>query len=57
MLTREEQEAVMQDVAAIRKQALRLQVQVDRKMTDPKRMRELMQIAEDKLRERLKEIG
>lgn len=57
MLTREEQEAVMQDVVALRKQALRLQVQVDRKMTDPKRMRELMQIAEDKLRERLKEIG
>ncbi len=57
MLTREEQEAVMQDVLALRKQALRLQVQVKRKMTDPKRMRELMQIAEDKLRERLKEIG
>lgn len=57
MLTREEQEAVMQDVVALRKQALRLQVQVDRKMTDPKRMRVLMQIAEDKLRERLKEIG
>lgn len=57
MLTREEQESVMNRVRVIRTESVRLRRMVDRKEMDDKRYRELIQRAEDGLRDLLKELG
>lgn len=57
MLTREEQESVMARVRIIRTESVRLRRMVDRKEMDDRRYRELIQRAEDGLRDLLKELG
>lgn len=57
MLTQQEQDAVINQVLAIRKQALRLQTMVGKGYTSTKQMKELMDRSEERLRDYLKEIG
>lgn len=57
MLTTEEQESVMARVRVIRTESVRLRRMVDRKEMNDRRYRELIQRAEDGLRDLLKELG
>ena len=57
MLTREEQEAVLRQAKALARRHVDMRRRLDRSEISPKRAKELIEQAEQELRETLKEIG
>ena len=57
MLTREEQETVLRQAKALARRHVDMRRRLERSEVSPKRAKELIEQAEDDLREILKEVG
>jgi hypothetical protein len=57
MLTREEQEAILKQARTLARRNLDMRRRVERSEVSPKRAKELIEQAEEELRELLKEVG